>query len=202
MTNNFDIIEKILDFSDKDDYYYLQILKRRKENPEMKKDMRVLKDIFIFSLDDFHFKTESIIKLCDDENARAYFRINKRNAQKTALEALILMASYIASGDYKSVRNVFTKAAGRHHSDPDKKWILDIDWVDVPVGLKNWEYVDLISDAVTELITETGRDPGLLEIPTKNGLHIICRPFNLKKLRDAGFHLDIHKDNPTLLYCA
>ena len=39
-------------------------------------------------------------------------------------------------------------------------------------------------------------------IPTKNGWHIICEPFNTKLIEpfQATHAFDIHKNNPTILY--
>jgi len=37
-------------------------------------------------------------------------------------------------------------------------------------------------------------------VPTKSGVHIITRPFNLKKFKEKYPNVDVHKDNPTILY--
>ena len=38
-------------------------------------------------------------------------------------------------------------------------------------------------------------------IPTKNGSHIIMRAFNLQRFREKYPDVDVHKNNPTILYC-
>jgi len=38
------------------------------------------------------------------------------------------------------------------------------------------------------------------QIPTKNGYHIITKPFNLKQFKDKYPDIDVHKNNPTILY--
>lgn len=53
MKNNFDLVKKMLDFDSSDTYYFLQILKRRKDNPDLGKDMKVIGDYFIYSMDQF-----------------------------------------------------------------------------------------------------------------------------------------------------
>jgi hypothetical protein len=35
MVDNFEIIKSLLQFDSEDDFYHLQILKRKKENPEL-----------------------------------------------------------------------------------------------------------------------------------------------------------------------
>jgi hypothetical protein len=46
-------------------------------------------------------------------------------------------------------------------------------------------------------------DKVIAEIPTKNGVHLITRPFNLQEFKETfdGDWDIIHKNNPTLLYC-
>jgi len=62
-----------------------------------------------------------------------------------------------------------------------------------------------IHNYVENLQTETGKEPMLEVLPTKNGYHMITRPFNLSKFKllinDLDVRLDVHKDNPTILYC-
>lgn len=38
------------------------------------------------------------------------------------------------------------------------------------------------------------------EIPTVNGYHLITKPFNLQKFKEIFPYIDVHKNNPTLLY--
>ena len=198
MVNNTDRIRGLLDFPSSDTFYFLQIFKRRKDNPDMDKDMVVLANYCVKSLEHFDKLVPQIIKQCQDNNARAYFRLNKRSYQKTALRALRLTAEYIEAGQYSSVRKAFDSAAGTYHSDPDKTWIVDIDYKDLS-GDHDAEINQIIS-RVQGLIFETGRDDTVYTIPSKNGLHLICRPFNLQKFKSELPHVDVHKDNPTILY--
>jgi hypothetical protein len=106
------------------------------------------------------------------------------------------------SEDYRAVKNAFASCAGEFNSDPDKKWIVDVDWKDVPDGMDQDYYLNKLISKVQELVAETGRDDTVSTIPTKNGIHVICRPFNLQKFRDAYEAIDVHKDNMVILYCA
>ena len=38
-------------------------------------------------------------------------------------------------------------------------------------------------------------------IPTKSGNHLITSPFNIKQFKEKYPDIDVHKNNPTLLYC-
>lgn len=199
--NNFDQIRSMLEFPEKTSFYFLQVLKRRKDNPDLGKDMKHIADYYIYSLDQFDELKPRIIAQCDVENARAYFRINRRDAKKVAMQVLKRTVDYIMSEDYRAVKNAFASCAGEFHSDPDKKWIIDVDWKDIPEGLDHDEYLNTLMSKVQELVRETGRDDTLYTIPTKNGIHVICRPFNLALFRQH-YSIDVHKDNPSILYCA
>lgn len=199
--NNFDQIRSMLEFPEKTSFYFLQVLKRRKDNPDLGKDMKHISDYYIYSLDQFDELKPRIIAQCDVENARAYFRINRRDAKKVAMQVLKRTVDYIMSEDYRAVKNAFASCAGEFHSDPDKKWIVDVDWKDIPEGLDHDGYLNTLMSKVQELVRETGRDDTLYTIPTKNGIHVICRPFNLKEFKDV-YNIDVHKDNMVILYCA
>ena len=41
--NNFQKIKPVLKFENENDFYFIQILKRRKDNPEMDRDVKVIK---------------------------------------------------------------------------------------------------------------------------------------------------------------
>lgn len=184
----------MLSFDDKDDFYFVQIFKRRKDNPDLGKDQIVLGNFYIDSLGDFDKKLPQIINLCDSENARAYLRINKRNYKKLAQHMLRRVVDITFTENCKSLRNCFDSIAGEFHSDPDKKWIVDVD------NVKNIVFGDLCA-TLSVMQREATREALMIYVPTKNGLHIITRPFNLKKFKEQFPTVDVHRDNPTLLYC-
>lgn len=194
MVNNSGQIRTMLSFTDKDDFYFLQIFKRRKDNPDLGKDQIVIDNFYIDSLEDFDKKLPQIITLCNAENARAYIRVNKRNYQKLGPHMLKRVVNIVFTENCKSLRNAFDSVAGEFHSDPDKKWIVDVD------DDKNVPFGDLYA-TISNLQKEANRIPLMIDIDTKNGSHIITRPFNLQKFKQQFPTIDAHKDNPTLLYC-
>lgn len=187
---------------DKDDFYFVQILKRRKDNPEMEKDMVVIKNYHIESMDQYVKVVPRIIDLCNYENARSYFRLNKRNYKKVGLQMIKRVADHISSGNNSAIKNAFDSVCGEFHSDEDKKWIVDVDFKDFE---NRMDVLVRIHNYVENLQKETGKEPMLEVLPTKNGYHMITRPFNLSKFKllinDLDVRLDVHKDNPTILYC-
>lgn len=192
--NNFTKIKEILKFDDPDKFYFIQILKRRKDNPTMGKDMCNIDNFCVYSLHDFERYESRIIETCERNNARAYIRLNRRSDKKIALQMLARMAQMIASEQY-NIRKLYYSIAGEYHSEEDKTWIIDID-------MKPFDDFDKIEKLINGL-QPTG-DKLIATIPTVNGFHMITRPFNLAEFRKymqlQGGTPDIHKDNPTLLY--
>jgi hypothetical protein len=178
---------------EKDDFYFVQVLKRRKDNTNMEKDMVILNNFYIDSLEDFDKKLPFIKWVCDSENARAYFRLNKRNYKDLAPHMVKRVVEIAFGNDCHALKNVFDSVAGEFHSDPDKKWLIDVD------DDKNIDYTELV-DTVVELQKDAGREPMTALFPTKNGVHLITRPFNLIKFK-VMFLVDVHKDANTILYC-
>jgi hypothetical protein len=198
--NNLEIILPLLDFSDSDKFYFIQIFKRRKDNPEMSKDMCLLDNYAVYSEEQLLYYWPIITKRCDDENARAYIRLNRRSEKKVALQLLTRVATMIAAEQY-NVKNAYWSVAGEHACESDKSWLIDIDWKDFE-GRK--ALLGVIHHKIKELQEETGRKSRMDVIPTKNGYHLITRPFNIQSLAqffaDNGVKIDYHKDNPTILY--
>lgn len=198
--NNFDLIRKLLSFPDENAFYFLQVLKRRKDNPGLEKDMIHIADYYIYSLDQFDSIKQRIIDQCDAENARAYFRLNRRDAKKAGMQVLKRTVDYIMSENYRAIKNAFASCAGEFHSDPNKTWIVDIDNVSIDTFNHSEEYKS-VRQLVYDLQIETGKEPIMNFIPTRGGIHIITRPFNLNKFKKQFPDIDVHKDNPTILYC-
>jgi hypothetical protein len=198
--DNYNKIRGMLNFEDPDCFYYLQILKRRKDNPDLSKDMIPLVDLIIDSMEKFDSLENMVKAICNSENARAYLRINRRSKKRTANETLILLTGYVISGEYNAAKSAYMSACGRNHSDKDKKWIIDVDWADIPEDIDRDDYLDGMIKKLRELLSEAKREPAVIKIPTKNGIHLITRPFRLDKFQDF-YKETIHKDNPTLLYC-
>lgn len=194
MINNFAKLNELLYFQNKDDFYLIQILKRRKDNPNMDVDMRVVDNFFINSEDDFKKKEDRIIEVCNRENARAYLRVNKRNYKKVALQSLKKLTEYIISENYSAAKSAFLSAAGEFHSQENKIWIVDID-------TKDENYISSVRDIISRCHCEINVTFGvLMEVPTVAGVHILCYPFNLQRFKSYYPDMDVHKDNPTLLY--
>jgi hypothetical protein len=191
--NNTAQIGTMISF-DNDDFYFVQILKRRKDNIDLERDMIVINNYYIESVEHYIKTIPHIIELCIMENARAYIRLNKRNYKKLGSHMVKRVVDIVFSENSNSLKGVFNSIAGEFHSDTDKKWVIDID------NDNEVQYSELLEEA-TRLQKETGRDPMAEIFPTKNGVHLITRPFNLQKFKEKFPTIDVHKDANTILYC-
>lgn len=194
MQNNFQQIQQLLKFNRPGEFYFIQIFKRRKDNPEMEVDMKVIRDYYVYSQNDLARLEECIIKDCEAHNARAYVRLNVRHTDKIALMMMKRLADLLISGDTKAARNIYSSVCGEFHSDPEKKWLIDLDSLN-----KNEE--DFVKAIISNLWSHNEMGGQIYaEVPTPNGKHLITSPFNLQSFRSECSYVDIHKDNPTILY--
>lgn len=201
MINNFETILNIIAQKNvtEDNFFFLQIIKRRKENPEMTSNNITCDVLYIKDAEHLAKKEDRIIKRCNDENARAYINLNMRSKRKVALQTMKNIAECIANDNY-NVANAYASAAGSTHQDPNKTWVIDIDYDPAKTVVENRDAVRPVTDVICELILQTGKTPNLHLVPTRNGIHIISQPFNTQLFKEVYPDIDIHKDNPTILY--
>jgi hypothetical protein len=200
--NNFDQIRGMLDFSIPGTFYFLQILKRRKDNPDLGKDMIHIADYYIDSLAKYDDLKPMVIRQCEAENARAYFRLNRRDEKRVASEALKLMVEYVLSENYKPAKSVYASCAGKYPSEKNKTWIVDLDWDGIPQGFTKEIYIDSVIFSI-EAITKSHKPDAvqnITRIQTMNGMHLIVSPFRLEEFEKHLPKIDVHKDNPTCLF--
>jgi len=194
MIHNIEIIKPLLRFSSDDDFYHLQILKRKKEHPELGSNSYVVKTYYVSSLDYLEKKFPEIVALCNFHNARACINLNVRSFERTAFQTLKKITDQIMNRDFKSVRKSYESVCGEFGAGRDKRWIIDVDYgVHTTVA-----YVNEMKNYIESQLPEGGEI--LTKIPTKNGFHFITSPFRLDTFKEAYPDIDVHKNNPTILY--
>ena len=82
--DNFNLIRPLLNFESSDDFYFIQIMQRRKDNPDMKTGVKIIKEFYIDNLEQFDNKQDQIIEMAHKYNARATIRLNKRSYKKNS----------------------------------------------------------------------------------------------------------------------
>jgi hypothetical protein len=195
MIDNFEIISSLLNFTNPKSFYFMQVLKRRKENPELKSNSIVINNYYLYDKGDLEKLRERIIDDCTKNNARAYINVNTLDLEKIAMFTMQKTVELVIKGDYKAVKNAYASTCGSHHSEENKRWVIDID-------TKDRDFIDKVRGEIETLQAEIKNNQYkiLAEVLTKNGVHIITNPFNLKKFQDKELGVDVHKNNPTILY--
>jgi len=54
MVDNFELLKPFMTFEDNSKFYFLQVIKRRKDNPELTGNNKVISNYQIYSLEDYH----------------------------------------------------------------------------------------------------------------------------------------------------
>lgn len=98
--DNFQPIREFLSFPELGDFYLIQVLQRRKDNPCLKGDRVVIDNVLVYSFDMFDSYRERIVSKCEANNARAYIRINRRNDRKLAQYTLNAISSMVANNQH------------------------------------------------------------------------------------------------------
>ena len=191
MIDNLEQILPLLKFESEDDFYYLQILQRKKENPQVGSNSRVIKNYYITSEQQLIGRYEEIKQLCWVFNARAFIRLNKRSFKKVGMKCMVNIANTMMNGDYKFLKSSYDRACGLGHNDGEKKWVLDLD------------NVEEISPLMLSFIDNECEPKGAkcyIILKSKSGFHLITKPFNSQQFSLKYPEIGIHKDSPTNIY--
>lgn len=191
MVNNFNQIQKIIIPKDQNDlFYHLQIIRRGKDHPDLPSANRTIKAYFITSASHLEKVKDEIINLCELFKARAYINIAEKSVEKLGKLTLFNLSKRIYDGDYKHIWKAFNTAAGKLKSK-NPKWIIDIDDPEVD----EQSFMKIINTCKPK-----GVDKYVCTVPTKNGYHLITKPFDLKRFKEFYPKVDVHRNNPTVLY--
>lgn len=199
--DNFDLIANAMEFNNRDEFYFLQIIQRKKDGnvtQVMNNGYRTIKTYYIYSKEQLMSKKDKIKELCIKNNARAYICINRRNAQEVALQAIQDYAKLVSEGNAYQGYRVYDSVCGRTRARSYKAlWVVDVD-------SKDAEHLEKVKALVNEC-RGNSENKIVMEIPTLHGIHLITTGFDTNQfaqyciIRDLG-KIDVQKDNPTLLY--
>lgn len=186
----------------KDDFIFVQILKRRKDNPEMELGVKRIKSYSFYSWEELIEQAPRIEELCDLNNARAYIRLNKQNAVDMTLTMIKELADNISNDRARQSQSIWDSLAGK--GGAKDWWVLDLDEEHLDIRLS---LVDDISKSF-----QMRKDSFFGQIITfnwtKSGVHLICKPFDVRVLEKYNKDLSskglpviqIQKDANTVLY--
>ena len=211
MVDNFDIVRSLMHFEMDGDIYFLEILRRGKDHGETGE--RLIRDYHIHSFEQFDKLRPEIISQCDANGARAYIRLNQRNIEDANIHAQIEMLKeqlvrnqtirkmrrtgntntllHENLNKMRSATKVYGSVLGQYSSEDraTAKWIIDVDADRVQPGVSGFSSVSEIADTYSAFIAAECDPKGVVKeiarIPSRTGLHLVTRPFNIKPFSDT-----------------
>lgn len=185
--DNLNALLPLLIWENKDNFYFIQVIKRRKDNPGLRRDMKRISEYFIYSEGDLLGTYSQIKSEADLNNARVYMHLRPRNASKVALKSLMMIGEYITSGNPQAAKKAYTSACGKTPVDKVKIFMIDADGgIESALAIKDYLFLNKIKVHTI--------------LPTKSGYHFITAPFRLDTFCKTFPGINVHKDSPTLLY--
>ena len=200
--DNFAKVQPLLDFG-KDTYYFVQIIKRRKDqgNEGMSLSELCVWQRFIDKPETLDLYKQEIQELCTIYNARAYIELNPRSLERWSIELTRKLLDRISLHDFQSVQRLPSKVALSEETIKTRgllidrrRWMLDVDEpTTIPIA-DRW----ITENEVRKIST----------IPTLSGAHIIIESFNYKraglklgeKVKTEGTSFILNPTANTLLY--
>lgn len=200
--NNFELIKPLLSFNNPNEFYFVQIIQRKKDFIENKdkhgvsrlgrnNNNRLIKAYYIYSIEQLDAYKEEIIKLCEVFNARCGINLGKRNQKDVTLKCLEMISIALRKNNFDGISKIYNSACGKEETT-DKYWIVDLDEEDLP-NLNNIKKSISLVKPISDFKIKA-------EIPSKTGLHLITTRFDRKAFSSFYSDIEIHTNNPTNLY--
>lgn len=198
IVDNFREISKIMKFNNNNEFYFIQIIQRKKDGNQdlhVRNGYRLIRSYYVYSVDDLISLRNRIVELCESNNARAYINPNVRNANEVALECAKRYTDLVADNRSYQGNNIWDSVCGSLKARGYKSlWIVDID---------NPSNLDTVRSII--LKCRHNKDFNMYVINTVNGYHIVCNGFDTTQFKELLKQqnldtIDVHKNSPTLLY--
>lgn len=196
MIDNFELIIPLLKFDNPENFYFVQVIQRKKDHKEENKRLgrnnnaRLIKAYYINSLDKLLEHKDEMIKLAEVFNARVGINLNPRNRKQVAMATLVRVTDSISSDNY-DIAKAYNSSCGASLGT-DKFWLVDLDDTQ-EVSYLMTDFIDLDCEPInTSKI--------LARIPSRSGIHLVTRAFNSQKFGLKYPGIEIHKNNPVNLY--
>lgn len=176
-----------------DEFYFLQVLVRGKDGNKVSGNNknRLVKFYRITKPEQLDLYRDEIVSLCRATNARAYINPTPRNYKQVANLVVEDTVRTYVSQNYIGLPSMYPTACGKSFVKEKRCYIVDLD--NCSVDAASWiGYAAVIMNLCGGKIKAV--------VPTKSGVHLICSKFNTKLFSDRFPDIDVHKNNPTLLY--
>ena len=200
IVDNFNIFKKIINPLNEDEFYFIQILIRGKDghtesgiNGSNKN--RLIKFYTIKSAEHLEKVENEIKAICNAVNGRAYIHPTKRSFKAVSKECLNATVEMFLSENDMGLKGAYSTACGKSYITVDKKFVVDLDNENA-----SQEKINEVIDYMTNECEPLNQNKFCYYVPTAHGIHLITTPFNTAKFSQHFSNIDVHKNNPTLLY--
>ena len=200
IVDNFNVFKKIINTLNEDEFYFVQILIRGKDghtepgiNGNNKN--RLIKFYTIKSAEHLEKVENEIKSICNAVNARAYIHPTKRSFKAVSKECLKATVEMFLSENNTGLKGAYSTACGKSYITSDKKFVIDLDDENA-----SQEKIKEIVDYITNECEPLSHNKLCYRVDTAHGMHLITTPFNTAKFCQKFPGIDVHKNNPTLLY--
>lgn len=203
IVDNFELAKGYMEFNSPDDVYFVQVIKRYKDNKDKpdaekwKQDSKALgtyhsgaeyiKHYLIHSEKELDAVKGELIKLCEYNNARAYISINPRNETATNAYIAKKKQQYApGTAKYEHADEIAYGAAksGKEWANERFRVLLDIDCVkSTDVTMPNGKKVNVWDETKRRLNSAGVKIVAEYETPS-GGLHVILNNKNNRNLPD------------------
>lgn len=173
MISNLEAIKSIIEFNDNEVFYFVQVLQRKKDNPEQSNESIKRYARFVKTLDGLEIAYNDSKMFCDLYNSRAYINLCPISAKKFSKKLHLELTKRLYNDCFLDAFKLPDKVALDKDVFDKNIWMLD---VDIPMIPEN-------SEALKELDEYLSSKPEIVklgETKSPNGKHIIVKPFDFR----------------------
>jgi len=192
MVNNLKYIIPYLKWETEDDFYYVAVLQRKKDNSGINRNSNIISSYQITSITHLKSLIDEFVTLSKLYNGRTYINLNRKSFKKTAYGTLKKLSNQLCSNEFKNVQNTYQKVSGGNVNNGDQYWILDIDDA-FKTDLDMIRYID-------EIEPNRFTNKSIGTVHTKTGYHLITKPFRIDQFKKKYPDVEIKKNSLTILY--
>lgn len=210
--NNFNRIRNHLKFDDPDKFYFIEVLKRKKDFGYningTNNNNRLISYYCVDSLDKYEHIQEEVVQICDATGARCMIHLNRRSFRKVYRELQDILKDYNYEQRYNLMYRTYSSACGQEDVRAEKSGEINCLW-DYDSDDSDDLGVPTVEEIVSILKEIDSRE--IFTVPSKSGYHIITKRINMKKVWEhpnfENFLKPLlneknqpHKNSPTNLY--
>lgn len=207
MTDNFNRFREFMQLPEQeggDAYYVIELVRRGKDCPDLPAANYHFKNYYIDTLAKYDKVQDEIRLLCRTLRLRAYASVCRKSFRRVTMNTLAEMARRASLDDFRRPYAVFESCSGKDVGKDGKYWVVDVD--DCPSNI----YPNILKRArIIRTIESCEPVSKKLEmmLPTRTGVHLITRPFNLEQFNrlckedpEIEEIPDVKKNHLTLLF--